>query len=71
MVGKKIGSYLKERGIMTSKLAIKTGIPAHALYKAFAGNRDLSFDEYTCICDALEVPVTTFMERKAGNRRAG
>lgn len=64
MTGKKIKEYLSNKGISQTFVANKTGIPISTLNAALNGNRKILAEEYFLICQALEVPLDTFVEEE-------
>lgn len=63
MTGRKIKEYLKSKGISQTFVSNKTGIPITTLNAVLNGNRKLLAEEYFVICQALGVPLDTFMEK--------
>lgn len=59
--GIKIKKYLKSKGISQTFVSNKTGIPISTLNAILNGNRKLLAEEYFVICQALDVPLETFM----------
>lgn len=65
--GKRIKEYLNSKGISQTFVANKTGIPISTLNAALNGNRKILAEEYFLICQALEVPLDTFIDVKKLN----
>jgi len=63
MVGKKIKEYLMKKGISQTYVSSKTGIPISTLNAALNGNRKILAEEYFLICQVLEVPLDTFVDK--------
>lgn len=63
MTGRKIKEYLKSKGISQTFVSKKTGIPITTLNAVLNGSRKLLAEEYFVICQALGVPLDTFMEK--------
>lgn len=61
--GLKIKKYLKNKGISQTFIANKTGIPISTLNAVLNGNRKLLAEEYFVICQVLDTPLDTFMEK--------
>lgn len=64
MTGKKIKEYLNNKGISQTFVANKIGMPINILNAALNGNRKILAEEYFLICQALEVPLDTFVNDK-------
>jgi transcriptional regulator with XRE-family HTH domain len=64
MTGKKIKEYLSNKGISQTFVANKTGIPISTLNAALNGNRKILAEEYFLICQALEIPLDTFVKEE-------
>lgn len=64
MTGKKIKEYLKENGISQTFVATKTGMSISILNAALNGNRKILAEEYFLICQALDVPLDTFVDNR-------
>lgn len=65
-VGKRIGQYLRERGIKQAFLVTATGMTACAVSDICSGARKtIDVVEYWKICKALAVPLETFLEEAA------
>jgi len=62
MTGRNIKNYLISKGISQTYVANKTGIPISTLNAILNGNRKLLAEEYFVICQALDVPLETFMD---------
>ena len=62
MTGKKIKDYLNNKGISQTFVSNKTGIPISTLNAALNGNRKILAEEYFLICQALEIPLDTFVK---------
>ena len=60
-----INRYLENNGIMKNFLAEKTGMTQNAVSLSLNGKRKLSADEYISICQALNVPLETFLTATA------
>jgi len=63
MTGNKIKDYLISKGISQTFVANKTGIPIPTLNAVLNGNRKLLAEEYFVICQVLDVPLDTFIEK--------
>ncbi len=64
-VGPAILAYLESKGISQAWLARKIGKSRATLHAMLHSLRDINAEEYFNICNALEVPVSTFeSERK-------
>jgi len=66
MTGRNIKNYLISKGISQTYVANKTGIPISTLNAILNGNRKLLAEEYFVICQALDVPLETFMDIDTG-----
>lgn len=64
MTGKKIKDYLNNKGISQTFVSNKTGIPISTLNAALNGNRKILAEEYFLICQALEIPLDTFVKEE-------
>jgi transcriptional regulator with XRE-family HTH domain len=64
MTGKKIKNYLNNKGISQTFVSNKTGIPISTLNAALNGNRKILAEEYFLICQALEIPLDTFVKEE-------
>lgn len=62
MVGKKIGEYLKDNGIMQSFVAEKVGIPKAKMSDICSKDRSVDCVTYYKICKVLNVPLETFLK---------
>ena len=62
MTGRNIKNYLISKGISQTYVANKTGIPISTLNAILNGNRKLLAEEYFVICQALDVPLETFID---------
>lgn len=60
-VNQNIKNYLQVHGISQSFLAKKSGLSVMAMSALMQGKRKLSAEEYVAICNALQVPVETFL----------
>lgn len=63
MTGRKIKEYLISKGTSQTFIANKTGIPISTLNAILNGNRKLLAEEYFVICQALGVPLDTFIKK--------
>lgn len=61
---KAIRSHIQENGLKQSAIAKKAGMTETALSMVLLGNRKLEAGEYVAICNALDVPLDTFVDRK-------
>ena len=61
MVGEKIKNYLNEKGIKQTFLAEKTGFTNSIISDMCKGSRKIECVEYYKICNALGVPLDTFL----------
>ena len=60
---RKLGQYVRDKGISIATLARNTNIPYVALYDSLAHearDRDLRVGEYFAICKFLGIPAETF-----------
>ena len=64
MVTKKIGDYIKEKGISIVKISEKTGVSYQILCRCFSkkSTRELEADELLLVCRYLEVNPFDFMD---------
>lgn len=63
-IGKRIGAYVAERGIMRSWLSERSGIDRGKISKYLNGEGvKVTIAEYDAICTALEVPLEFFLAR--------
>lgn len=65
MIATNIKKYLESKGIKQSFISEKTGIPLAALNATLNGNRKIQVDEYFSICDALNVDLDFFRNKKS------
>lgn len=65
-VGERIKEYIQERGIMQRFLAEKAGIDDSKMSKILNGARDIGLIEYYKVCQALGVPMETFVKEQEG-----
>lgn len=63
-VGERIKLYLAESGISQTHVSNKSGIPIKKLNLALNGKRKINLDEYSAICDALNVPTGMFLRKE-------
>lgn len=61
MIGLRVKNYLDKNGIKYSFLSEKIGMPMNVLSPTLNGKRKMSVEEYFMICEALGVPVSTFL----------
>ena len=65
MVGKRIGDYLKDKGIKQSFLVTKTGLTASLVSDICNGEKKkIDCVAYARICKALELPYEYFLDRE-------
>jgi transcriptional regulator with XRE-family HTH domain len=64
MVGARIKNYLNENGIKQSFLVQKTGLTPSIVSDICNAERRIDVGEYYKICQALNVPLDTFLEDK-------
>lgn len=64
MVGIEIKKYLVGKGIKQTFLADKIGMTVWALNGRLAGDIELRITEYYRICEALGVPLETFLNEE-------
>lgn len=69
MVIKYIAAYIHEKGIQQSKLAKYLNIKPQTMGQILAGKRRLTADEYSAICEFLEVPYERFFVEEATKNR--
>ena len=62
MYAEAISNYLAQNGIKQKYLVERTGMSSAAVSTFLNGNRGLSVDEYTQICDALDVDLNFFRQ---------
>ena len=60
-VGQKIGLYLKEQGIRQNEVARKIGARPSTVSSWLRGKCEPSISDYAKICEALCVPLDTFL----------
>lgn len=60
VTSKKIKKYLKEKGIKQTTIAKKTQIPINIFSNMINGKRKITIEEYSKICNALEVNFAFF-----------
>lgn len=63
MLGAKIRAYLDENGIKMVFLADKTGLPYNIIVDICCKGRKVETMEYVKICEALKVPLETFIDK--------
>ena len=61
---KAIRTHIQENGLKQSVLAKKADMTETALSMVLLGNRKLEAGEYVSLCNALDVPLETFVARK-------
>jgi len=61
-IGLKIKDYLIEHEISQAWLCTQTGIGQPRMSLLMNGKRRMTFDDYVTICDALDIPVGTFVQ---------
>lgn len=64
MIGARIKEYLAENGIKQSYLAEKTGLTTTQISNICIHDRKIDALEYYKICQALNVPLETFMPKE-------
>lgn len=64
MVTRKIGNYIKEKGITITRIAEATGIRYQILARCFdeKNSRELKADELLLVCRFLEINPFNFMD---------
>lgn len=64
MVTRKIGNYIKEKGITITRIAEATGISYQILVRCFdeKNSRELKADELLLVCRFLEINPFNFMD---------
>ena len=62
MVGKRIGEYLKNNGIMQAFVAEKVGIPKSKMSDICTKGTRIDCITYYKICKVLDVPLEKFLE---------
>ncbi len=63
-IGKRIGEYMADRGIMRTWLAEVTKIDRGKVYRYLNGEKaKVTIAEYDAICTALEVPLDFFLKK--------
>ena len=64
MVTRKIGNYIKEKGITITRIAEATGISYQILARWFdeKNSRELKADELLLVCRFLEINPFNFMD---------
>ena len=60
-VGERIKAYTQERGIKQRFLAEKADVDDSKMSKILNGTQEIGLFEYFNICQALDVPMETFM----------
>lgn len=63
MVGRCIKEFLTGNGIKQSYLSEKTGISEAAISRMLSGNQKIDVMDYFRICQALNQPMTKFIEK--------
>lgn len=58
----RIKQYLAENGISQTFISQKSGIPLPKLNLSLNGRRKMTLEEYTGICNALNVRVDKFLK---------
>lgn len=59
-----IKSYLDDNYISQKLIVAETGMTQNAVSLSLSGKRKLTADEYISICQALNVPLETFLTAK-------
>lgn len=62
-VGKNIKHYMLAKGISQKFLSVRTGISTSKIALSLNGKRKITIEEYSAICNALEVELDRFLER--------
>ncbi|MCC8097115.1 MAG: helix-turn-helix domain-containing protein [Eubacterium sp.] len=62
MLGKKIKTFLNQRGIRQNFICEKTGLSAQTVSAMLNGDRKITAEEYFLICEALNVKADFFIE---------
>ena len=65
MVAQRIDAYIKDNGYGRKTIAALANMKYSAFLSALAGKRKLSVEEYIKICNALNVPLTSFLDKTA------
>lgn len=66
MICRKIGAYMKEKGIKLSEVARKTGLDYHSLYASLYDRkreRDLRTEELIPLCIFLNIDPRDFADK--------
>lgn len=61
-VGEKVGNYAREHGVMNKFLAEKAEVSDAKISLILNGKQEIGVIEYYKICQALSVPMETFLE---------
>ena len=61
-VGERIKEYIQERGIKQRFLSEKAGVDDSKMSKILNGTLDIGLVEYYRLCQALDVPMETFVK---------
>lgn len=61
-IGEKVGIYAKEHGIMNKFLAEKAEVTDAKISLIFKGKQEIGVIEFYKMCQALNVPMETFLE---------
>lgn len=57
----KLQNFIKQKNLRRNSVAIKAGIDTTSFYLILSGKRKCSIEEYLNICNALSVPINSFI----------
>lgn len=61
-MGYLIKEYIQKAGLKQNVIAQRAKIPENVFSAILNGKRKITVEEYFAICDALQVPISTFKE---------
>lgn len=62
MITQNIYDYIKQKGIKQTFICEKTGLTKQCLNSVLNGRRKLDVEEYSRICQSLDVPYSFFFD---------
>lgn len=62
MIHDRIRNYIEHNGIKQADISSRTHISAEAVSRVLLGERAINAEEYAKICNALNVPYSTFIK---------
>jgi transcriptional regulator with XRE-family HTH domain len=62
-VGSAMLAYIKEKGLKQVRIADKAHLRSSAFNEMLHGKRDITAETYFAICEAIEAPLTQFVNK--------